>query len=231
MLNRTVEVSLRDFQQKLDACKTKIMLQQLLAQSLLVEFESLSSDIESLKQTLGASLRETGATSSEVVIPSPGNGSSSEDFGVTSLSNGSSSQNFGVTSLSNGSSSQNFGVTSLSNGSLSSNHGVQAIQSASPLPSDGASIRKLSSLIRQSAKESLKIFYSKPDIPDRMAQIVLTLNEKKRLSVAEMRQITGVSRNSLGRDIKVLKLLGWLEFHGSRKNGYFTLTSSFPGVF
>ncbi len=217
MLNRTVEVSLRDFQQKLDACKTKIMLQQLLAQSLLVEFESLSSDIESLKQTLGASLRETGATSSEVVIPSPGNGSSSEDFGVTSLSNGSSSQNFGVTSL--------------SNGSLSSNHGVQAIQSASPLPSDGASIRKLSSLIRQSAKESLKIFYSKPDIPDRMAQIVLTLNEKKRLSVAEMRQITGVSRNSLGRDIKVLKLLGWLEFHGSRKNGYFTLTSSFPGVF
>ncbi len=217
MLNRTVEVSLRDFQQKLDACKTKIVFQQLLAQSLLAEFESLSSDIESLKQALGASFRETGATSSEVGVPSPGNGSSSENFGVPSLNNGSSSQNFGVTSWKPNSST--------------SNHGVQAIQSASPLPSDGASIRKLSSLIRQSAKESLKISYSKPNIPGRMAQIILTINEKKRLSVAEMRQITGVSRNSLGRDIKVLKLLGWLEFHGSRKNGYFTLTSSFPGVF
>ncbi len=59
MPNRTAEVSLRDFQQKLDACKTKIALQQLLAQSLLTEFESLSSDVESLKQTLGASLQET----------------------------------------------------------------------------------------------------------------------------------------------------------------------------
>lgn len=40
--------------------------------------------------------------------------------------------------------------------------------------------------------------------------------------VAEMRQITGVSGNSLERAIKVLKLLGWFEFYGNRKNGYFT---------
>ena len=95
---------------------------------------------------------------------------------------------------------------------------------------DGASspIRELASLIRRSAKESLKIYYSQPNIPSRLAEIVLALREKKRLSVAEMRQITGAFRNTLVRDIKILKLLGWLEFHGSRKNGYFTLTASVP---
>ena len=37
MQNQTAEVALRGFQQKLDTFKTKIALQQLLAQSLLAE--------------------------------------------------------------------------------------------------------------------------------------------------------------------------------------------------
>jgi predicted DNA-binding transcriptional regulator YafY len=65
-------------------------------------------------------------------------------------------------------------------------------------------------------------------IPSRLAEIVLALREKERLSVAEMRQITGASGNTLVRDIKILKLLGWLKFHGSRKNGYFTLMAAVP---
>jgi predicted DNA-binding transcriptional regulator YafY len=45
-------------------------------------------------------------------------------------------------------------------------------------------------------------------IPSRLAEIVLALREKKRLSVAGMRQITGASGNTLVRNIKILKLLG-----------------------
>jgi transcriptional antiterminator len=95
---------------------------------------------------------------------------------------------------------------------------------------NGASspLRELAALIERAARESLKIYYSQPNIPSRMAEIVLVLRERKKLSLAQMQQFTGVSRNSLVRDIKVLKLLGWLEFYGSRKNGYFTLTASWP---
>ncbi|NLY76331.1 MAG: HTH domain-containing protein [Firmicutes bacterium] len=45
-----------------------------------------------------------------------------------------------------------------------------------------------------------------------------------------MRRITGASRNTVTRDLKILKLLGWVKFYGSRKNGYFTLTDSVPEV-
>jgi hypothetical protein len=82
--------------------------------------------------------------------------------------------------------------------------------------------------------QSFKIDYSRPNIP--IARVRATdggdcpgASRKKKLSVAQMRQITGTSRNTLARGIKVLKLLGWIEFHGSRKNGFFTLTASFPG--
>ncbi len=124
----------------------------------------------------------------------------------------------------------NFGATSDNFESSSSQNDATFVKTGS-LPDDGASspIRELASLIRRSAKE-LKIYFGQPNIPNRMAEILLALREKKKLSVAEMRQITGVSRNSLVRDIKVLKLLGWLEFHGSRKNGYFTLTASVPNL-
>ncbi len=232
MQNQTAEVALRSFQQKLDTFKTKIALQQFLAQSLLAEFESLSSDVESLKRLLDASLQKNGSTSSEFGVTSIDNESTSLNIGATSCNFESSSSNFGSSSSNFGSSSSGFGSSSSGFGSSSSNDGATFIKPEPPSQNDGASspIRELSALIRRSARESLKIYYNQPNIPGRMAEIVLALKEKKRLSVAEMRQITGVSRNSLGRDIKVLKLLGWLEFHGSRKNGYFTLTALFPGL-
>ena len=195
---------MRSFQQKLDIFKTKIQFQPLLAQSLSVEFESL-------KQLFDASLLEIGSTSSDFGVASGNFESALEDNGATLDNFGVTSEKIGVTSSGFDTSSEKVGVTSDNFESTSSVH-------------------ELSALIRQSAGEFLKIHYSQPNIPGRMAEIVLALKEKERLSVAEMRQITGVSRNSLGRDLKVLKLLGWLEFHGSRKNGYFTLKcASFPG--
>jgi predicted DNA-binding transcriptional regulator YafY len=38
-----------------------------------------------------------------------------------------------------------------------------------------------------------------------LARILLAFGERKKLSVAEMRRITGVSRNMAMRDIKILK--------------------------
>ena len=83
--------------------------------------------------------------------------------------------------------------------------------------------RSAAAVIRKAAWESLKIYFDQPNIPVRMARIISALAEKKTLSVADMRQVTGASRNTLVRDLSIMKKLGWLEFHGSRKNGYFSL--------
>jgi hypothetical protein len=198
MPNQTAKVSLSSFQQKLDAFKAKVALQQMLAQSLSAEFESLTSEFESLKRLFDASSSDFGSTLA--------------GFGVTSINNGSTLQNIGATSSDFESTSFNSGVTPADNGSPSENIGATSCNFESSSP-----IRDLSKLIRQRAGECLKVYYSQPNIPNRMAEIVLAFGEHKRLSVAQMRQITGASRNTLGRDINTLKRLGWLEFHGSRK--------------
>jgi hypothetical protein len=159
--NDSIKGAIRDFQRKLDAFKAKIRYQQLLAQFLGVEFESLSGKI--------------GASSSKLESTSSNFESSSENYGATS----------------------------------------EQIEASS-------SLQEVASLIWRLAKEK-KIYFGQPNIPNRLARIVLAFGERKELSVPEMRRITGASRNTLVRDIKILKELGWLEFHGSRKNGYFTL--------
>ncbi len=237
MPNETAKVAMHHFQQKLAAFKTKVQFQQLLAQSLTVEFEALTAEFESLQQLFGVSLPEIGVTSTEFGVTSDkfesllekigvtsGNFDvTSLNFGVTSIENESTSQKNGVTSSGFDSSSQKFDVTSEKSGVTSPDFGVS-------LQNDGASspVKEMSALIRRSAG-TLKIYFGLPNIPDRMAQIVLALKERKKLAVAEMMQLTGASKNSLGRDIRILKQLGWVEFHGSRKNGYFTLTGKFPG--
>ena len=238
MPNDTVNAAVRGFQQKLDSFKTKIEFQQLLAKSLAAEFESLTSEFESLKRLLGALLPNFESTSnnneSTSLIDgatSDGNESTSENVGSTSPEFESKSSIFESTLSNFGATLYNNGATSIKPESLSPNNESSSSNNGAISPINGATspIRELAALIERSARESLKIDYSQPNIPSRMAEIVLALRERKRLSVTEMRQITGVSRNSLVRDIKVLKLLGWVEFHGSRKNGYFTLTASFPG--
>jgi hypothetical protein len=182
--------------QKLDTFKTKIQFQQLLAQALSVEFEFLSSEFEFLKQLFDASLLKIESTSEKIGVTSYKFESTSEKIGVTSYKFESTSEKIGVTSYKFESTSEKIGATSFNFESTSYNDGA-----SSP-------VLELSELIRQSAGEFLKIYYSQPNIPGRMAEIVLALKEKKRLSVAKMRQMTGVSGNSLGRDLKVRKLLG-----------------------
>jgi hypothetical protein len=216
--NQTAQVSFDSFQQKLDAFKTKIALQQMLTQSLSAEFESLNSEFESLKQQFDASLSKIESTSADFDATSNLNDSTSENFD-------SSSGEIDTTSFKSDSSSIDFDSTLFQDGATDPDF--------ESLPEKGAtssSARELAALIRRSARESLKICYSQPNIPDRMAEIILALKAKKRLSVAEMRQITGASRITLVRDLKILKLLGWLQFHGSRKKGYFTLTAPFPDL-
>lgn len=215
MPNDSIQAAFHGFKQKLDSFKTKLEFQQLLAESLTAEFESLTSEFESLKQQFDATSPGFESTSNK-------SESTSFIFGATLHNNESilhesvsSSPEFGSTSNKNESTS--FDIESSSRKIDASSPGNDALMPA----------QELAALIERSVNESLKIYYALPNIPNRLAEIVLALHERKKLSVAQMRQITGVSRNSLVRDIQVLKRLGWIEFHGSRKNGYFTLTDSF----
>ncbi len=228
MPNDIVAAAVRGFQQKLDSFKSKVELQKSLTHSLAAEFESLTSEFESLKQLFGDSLHKFEATSSDVGATSGNFESTSEKFGATSSKFDVSLEKFGVTSL-------DFGVTSFNNEATSENSGVTSQNFESSSENSGATSPKAGSvtigemalLVQRSAGE-LKIYFGQPNIPNRIAEILRALIKKNKLSVAEMRRITGASRNSLVRDIKILKLLGWIEFHGSRKNGYFTLTAAFP---
>jgi predicted HTH transcriptional regulator len=201
-------------------------------------FGASSPNFESTSLNFGATSTINESTSENIGAISHNNESSSSDNGASSLESESTSPGFESTSSDNGATLYNNDATliksessSHNNDTSSSNNGALSPINGDKAPSNGATspARELVSLIERSAREALKIYYSQPNIPSRMAEIVLALRERKKLSVTEMRQITGVSRNSLVRDIQVLKRLGWLEFHGSRKNGYFTLTATFPG--
>ena len=210
MQNDNIKGAVRVFQRKLDSFKAKIQYQQLLAQSLAAEFESLTIEFESLKQLFGASSEQIDSTSENLDATLNNLESTLEKFDASSFQSESTSFDFESTSEQIDASSYQTESTS------------EQIDASS-------SLRELASLIWRLAGEK-KIYFGQPSIPNRLAQILLAFGERKKLSVAAMRQITGASRNTLVRDIKVLKLLGWLKFHGSRKNGYFTLTDLVPEV-
>ena len=210
MQNDNVKRAVLGFQGKLDSFKAKIRYQHLLAQSLAVEFDSLTSEFESLKQLFGASSEQIESTKEQFDASSYKTESTSFNFESTKEKNG-------VTSYKTESTSPNFESTSYQ------------IESTSEQIDASSSPQELASLIWRLAEEK-KIYFGQPNIPNRLAQILLALGERKKLSVLEMRRITGASRNTLVRDIKIFKELGWLEFHGSRKNGYFTLTDLVPDV-
>jgi chromosome segregation ATPase len=234
MQNDNFKDAIRDLGRKLDAFKSKIRYQQLLAQSLGVEFESLTFEFESLKQKLGASSENFESTSSKFDATLDNFESLPEKIGALSWKDESSAENFDALSsdfeststkfesLSKkiGASSSKLESTSSNFESTSENYGATSEQIEA-----SSSLQEVTSLIWRLAKEK-KIYFGQSNIPNRLARIVLAFGERKELSVLEMRRITGASRNTLVRDIKILKELGWLEFHGSRKNGYFTLTDS-----
>lgn len=166
MQNDNIKVSVRSFQRKLDSFKTKIAFQQMLAQSLVAEFESLISEFESLKQLFGVSSLKFESTS--------------PDFGATSIEFESTSENIDATSFDFESSSEKFDATSYKFESTSSgiestsrNFGATFSESES-----SSSIRELASLIRRSAKESLNIYFS---------QFNISNHERKSREVAQVK--------------------------------------------
>lgn len=161
--------------------------------------QALTVEFEALTSEFESLKQQFGVTSEQIESTSEKNGATSEQIESTS-------EKIGASSYKIESTSPDFDATS------------EQIEASS-------SIREVASLIWRLTGEK-KIYFGQPSIPNRLAQILLTLGEKRKLSVAEMRQVTDASRNTLVRDIKILKLMGWLEFHGSRKNGYFTLTDS-----
>ena len=217
MHNDNIKGAVLGLQRKLDFFKAKIGYQQLLAHSLVVEFESIISEFESLKQLFGVSSEQIESTSKQFDATSNNVESLSEKSGALSYKVESTSSDFESTS-------GKFDASSSKSESTSPN-----FESTSEQIEASSSVREVASFIWRSAKEK-KIYFGQPNIPDRLARILLAFGERKKLSVAEMRRITGASRNTLVRDIKIFKELGWLEFHGSRKNGYFTLTDLVPDV-
>lgn len=227
-----------DFQRKLDAFKAKIRYQQLLAQLLTVEFESLTCEFESLKQLFGVSLEQIESATGNFEATLDNIESISKKIDALSFKFGSSSSKFESTlhkfdaspdqtestSANIKPTSEKFDASSSNSESTPSN-----FESTSEQIDALSSVGELASLVRRSAKE-LKIYFGQPNIPNRLARILLAFGEREQLSVAEMRRITGASRNTVTRDLKILKLLGWIKFHGSRKSGYFTLTDSVPDV-
>jgi hypothetical protein len=211
-------------QQKLDALKTKIDLQKTLAASVLTDFDTIQHYIESLKADFDSSLNKLDSTSVKTDSTSVLIDSSSVKADSTSVLIDSSSVKTDSTSVLIDSSPVKDDSTSVLIDSSSVKTDSTSNKSGIANNKDSLYLEKLSRIIVVSAKEKLKIYYSQPNIPMRMAAILNELIEKKRMSVAEMKIVTGASRISLVRDIAILKKLGWLKFNGSRKNGFFTLT-------
>lgn len=78
-------------------------------------------------------------------------------------------------------SSSEFAAASLDNESPSSNLGVKSVDPESSAINKGVSSGELVTMIRRAAKEHLVIHYIRPDIPSRMAEIVLALKKQKKL--------------------------------------------------
>jgi hypothetical protein len=246
MQNEPLKIAVHGFQQRLESFKTKIELHQLLAQSLAAEFESITSEFESLKQRFGSSLHINESTSQNFESTpqnfesTPRNfESTTQNFESTTHNIESTPHNIESTTPSFESILSKFVATSYQRESLPPNHLSPSPQNESTAPNHSASspingdtspLREMVSLIRRSLWESFKINYPQPNIPNRMALILRTLQKSQKITVAQLGQITGASRNSLVRDISLLKRLGWIKFNGSRRNGYFTLTASFPEI-
>ena len=207
----------RELEEKLSALRDKIILHQSLGTAIAADFESLTSGFESLKQKIGATRPDFGTTL-EI------NGSTNSVFGSTPKKIGTTSEKFESTR-------SDFGATSQKFESSSEKIGTTNIQIESTNPGDGSSPSDslVKSIIR--AAGECKIYFGQPNIPVRMAKIVRAIAEKGSLSVAEMRELTGASRNSVNRDTRILKQMGWIKFNGSRKNGRFTTHPQAPSLF
>jgi hypothetical protein len=143
-----------------------------------------------------------------------------KDVASTIANFDSSSSTFDVTKSDSDSISSNYDSTPRGNDATLKNYDSSSV-------SNDASSRLLAlkSIIIDSSKSNLKLKFTRPGIPERLAKILVMLIDKKQLTVPQMMSLAGMSRVSITRDIKILRELGWVKFIGSRKNGYFILTT------
>lgn len=195
-------VLIQEFQKKLDALRNKIAIQQSLMTSITAEFESLYTGFDSLRHNFDSTSGKFDPTRDKI-------DSTSYLFDSTSDKADSSSTQFDPTSENFDSTRDKVDSSSLLSDSTSGN-------------SDATSSGVIEKVIRSAS--AIKVYFGQPDIPVRITKILSAVSKKKALSASEMQVLTGASRSSIVRDMKILRRMGWLKFNGSRKNGYFTLT-------
>ena len=213
----------QELEQKLSALREKIILHQSLGAAITAGFESLLSDLGSLKQGFGS-------TSSEFESTIPKFGAISSGFDAIKELNGVTSSEFEPTTQKFGAISSGFDAIKNLNGSTNSGFESTTQKFESTNSGDGSlpSDSLVKSIIRAAAEN--KIYFGQPSIPVRLAKIVQALLEKKSLSVEEMRELTGASRNSINRDTRILKQMNWIQFKGGRRNGRFVTHPLAPAL-
>jgi hypothetical protein len=212
--------------QKLESLKSKVQLHNTISSSLIKEIDAFKLDFNNYFQSIGVESRENDSTNSFIDVLKQ----TSESTRISSdamrslidvlkrsldvISRGGGAMRSPVESI-----NRSIGVKNPSNGSLNIANGSTKISG------DAANRKgKLAKLIIKSASEKLKLSFYFDNIPARLAAILLAMNESKKLRVSEMQKLEGVSRNSVTRDLAILKKLGWIKFNGGRSNGYFSLT-------
>ena len=86
------------------------------------------------------------------------------------------------------------------------------------------------SLIADALARNFHIQYQQQNIPFRMADEIKLLKTSGNVTLGKFMTELKQSRSTVQRDLRILKKLGWISYHGSRNNGYFVLTEKGMGV-
>ncbi len=98
------------------------------------------------------------------------------------------------------------------------------VDASRPIVEPAKAKAEIQQVIVTVARESICLTFGQDDIPSRLADEMLLFLKSANISPEQFRQGLGASRSTIQRDMSILKKLGWITFHGSRNNGYFTLT-------
>jgi hypothetical protein len=210
------EVPYELFTQKLFALKTQVRLHSSIGQSIEKEIDSIKLLFEEINRVDGATNQANGAM--RMLI-----GSMNSIYGAINRMSDSTNQIIEAMT-------QTIGVTNRMNDATNSQNGAMNQVSGVTKQANGAKKSNLQKIIIKEVSEKLKISFYFDNIPGRLAKILTSMDELAKMKVAEMRKLTGTSRNSITRDIAILKQLEWIEFIGGRSNGYFILTGAGKNV-
>ena len=233
MSNQTLLENLRVIQQKFNDFQSRIVLIKSLSDNISVEFEALKHDFEVIKCSIEGTndKNELNPHSAEgtndFFLPSRHYIESTSNLNLPSTHSNEGTDNYFSSSshstegMNDSFEGSNKNLGEENNSFEGSNGSIEGTKSPS-VPSMAK--EELSKLISRQAKEKLKMKFYFPNIPDRMADILLFLKEKKKLRLIEITKLTGASDKSVERAMRTFRQLGWTKFNGSRRNGYYSLT-------